>query len=101
MWVRGGRNRAPARDAYADRLPSETLVRRSKGDLTGLIAEIYAMNKNQITELLLEGRLAREGVIDRDAAAARLQSDAPFLDAGFTRLVWLAAAECWVQSWSP
>lgn len=99
MWVKGARNRAPARDAFADCLPSETLARRSKGDLTGLIAGIYAGNKNQITELLLDGRLAREGVIDREAAAARLKSDAPFRDASFTRLVWLAAAESWVQSW--
>jgi len=99
MWVKGGRNRAAVRDAFADALPCETLSRRTKGDLTGFIAETYRNKRAEIAGLLLEGRMADNGVIGREAVEARLKSEAPFRDAGFTRLVWLAAAEAWIQSW--
>ncbi len=98
MWVEGGRNRAVARDAFADSLPPETLMRRTKGDLTGLIAGIYRTHKSEIETLLMEGRLAREGILDLEAVTARMRDADPFRDASFTQLVTLAAVECWVQS---
>lgn len=98
MWVRGGRNRAVARDAFADMLPQETACRRSKGDLTGLAASIYRHKKAEILALLMDGRLAERGIIDREAVAARIESSAPFRDASFTQLVTLASVEAWIQS---
>jgi len=98
MWVEGGRNRAVARDAFADNLPPETIARRTKGDLTGLIAGIYRGRKAEIETLLMEGRLAREGILDRKAVSARMRDADPFRDASFTQLVTLAAVEGWVQS---
>ena len=100
MWVVGGRNRAVARDAFADILPPETIGRRAKGDLTGLIAEIYRTQRRDIEMVLMEGRLAREGILDREAVSARMQSADPFHDAGFTQLVMLAAVEGWIQSFA-
>jgi asparagine synthase (glutamine-hydrolysing) len=98
MWVKGGRNRAVARDAFADMLPPETVSRRTKGDLTGLIAAIYRERKSDIESLLMDGKLAREQIIDRDAVWTRLNNPAPARDAGFTQLVALAAVEAWIQS---
>ncbi len=98
MWVKGGRNRAVARDAFEDLLPPETLSRRTKGDLIGLIAAIYRANKSEIEMLLLEGRLAREGIVDRDAVANRMREAGLSRDANFAQLVTLAAVEGWIQS---
>lgn len=98
MWVEGGRNRAVARDAFADSLPPETLARQTKGDLTGLIAGIYRARKSEIESLLMEGRLAREGILDRESVSARMRDADPFRDASFMQLVTLAAVEYWVQS---
>lgn len=98
MWVKGGRNRAVARDAFEEMLPAETLARRTKGDLTGLIAAIYRERRTEIEALLMEGRLAREGIVDREAVAARMREPGPSRDARFTQLVTLAAVEGWIQS---
>lgn len=98
MWVEGGRNRAVARDAFARLLPPETLARRTKGDLTGLIAGIYRARNSEIESLLMEGRLAREGILDRESVTKRIRSGELFRDASFVQLVTLAAVECWIQS---
>ncbi|WP_165793652.1 asparagine synthase-related protein [Hyphococcus luteus] len=98
MWVSGGRNRAVARDAFSNLLPAETIARRTKGDLTGLIAGIYREHKSEIEALLMEGRLAREGILDREAVFACMRQAGPFPDASFTQLVTLAGVEYWIQS---
>lgn len=99
MWVTGGRNRALARDAFRSRLPELVANRRTKGDLTGFMAEVFRQNRPLVRALLLDGRLAREGVIDRKAVERCLsaENDPDQMERG--RLLALAKTEVWAGSW--
>jgi asparagine synthase (glutamine-hydrolysing) len=99
MWITGGRNRAVARDAFADRLPAPILARRTKGDFTGFCGAIFERQRTALADLLLGGWLAREGVLDRVAVEAYLTAPAPPKDVGFYRLLEFAGVEAWARSW--
>ncbi len=99
MWVDGGRNRSVARDAFADALPEEILRRRSKGDFTGFCGAIFERQRRVLAELLLDGWLARESIVDRAAIERYLTGGGPHKDLGFYRLLDIAAVETWARSW--
>jgi len=100
MWVDGGRNRSVARDAFADRLPPEILQRRGKGDFTGLCGAAFTRQRQALANLLLEGWLAGEGLLDRGAVEAYLSKVEPPKDLDFFRLLEIAAVETWARSWA-
>ena len=66
-WVKGGRDRAVARAAFASRLPPEIVWRRGKGRLDSLCTASYLRQRADLTDLLLGGRLADRGLLDRPA----------------------------------
>jgi len=99
MWISGGRNRAVARDAFAGQLPRAILQRRTKGDFTGFLGDLYEMHRSALGDLLLDGWLAAQGLLDREAIEAYLTSAAPVTDYRFDRLMGLANAEVWTRSW--
>ncbi|MGE4036006.1 MAG: asparagine synthase-related protein [Parvularculaceae bacterium] len=99
MAVEGGRNRAVARDAFASHLPEAIINRRTKTDFSGLISEIFELNRPVLCELLLDGALAREGIVDRSALEAYLRQTRPPEDISFTQALQLASIELWVQNW--
>jgi asparagine synthase (glutamine-hydrolysing) len=100
MWIQGGRNRAVARDAFADRLPPTVLSRRSKGDFSGFSGAIFVRNRRQIMDQLIGGRLDRAGLLDRASIEAYLAEPGPPRDADYYRLLEIAGVEAWVRSWS-
>ena len=99
MWIAGGRNRAVARDAFGERLPRAILQRRTKGDFTGFLGALYETHRLDLADLLLDGWLATQGLLDRDAIEAYLTSKTPVTDNRFYRLMGLATAEVWARSW--
>ena len=99
MWIQGGRNRAVARDAFADRLPPKVLARRSKGDFSGFSGLAFVRNRSQLADLLIGGELDRMGLLDRPAVEAYLAQTGPPPDAHFYRLLEMAGAEAWIRSW--
>ncbi|MDR3511064.1 MAG: asparagine synthase C-terminal domain-containing protein [Caulobacteraceae bacterium] len=99
MWIQGGRNRAVARDAFADRLPPEVLTRRSKGDFSGFSGLAFVRNRRQLADLLIGGELDRMGLLDRPAVEAYLAQTGPPPDVNFYRLLEMAGAEAWIKSW--
>jgi asparagine synthase (glutamine-hydrolysing) len=100
MWIARGRNRSIARDAFADGLPALVRSRRSKGDFTAFCGAIYARQHKDLSEILLDGWLAREGVLDREAIEAYLGQSGPPRDAGFYRLLDIAGVEMWARGWA-
>ena len=98
-WCEGGRNRAVARAAFADRLPRMLVERRSKGAFDGFCARLLASQRRRAREILLDGTLAREGLIDRSAVAAALADPFPRAEI-VTRLLWLVDVEAWLGSWT-
>lgn len=99
LWMRGGRDRAIARDAFHHLLPASVLARRSKGSLEGLLHRAFARLAPQMRDLLQSGELRRNRILDEAeldracAGASELRDDLQL------RISELVALELWLQSW--
>jgi len=99
-WIAGGHDRAAARAAFSNRLPSGVVWRRGKGRLETMCAQIFIGQRAAIRELLLEGRLVCEGLLDRERVEAYLKRDRIEGDHDYFRLLELADIERWIASLS-
>lgn len=99
MNVTGGRNRAVARDAFANSLPPEIVQRKTKGSFAGLNAAILEHNRARIKDLLLGGRLHEKGILDSPAVERRLAASEELTDGQCSALRELACAELWTHDW--
>jgi len=98
QWIAGGQNRAVVRRAFKDHLPPEIIDRRSKGGPEGFMQAIYRTQHRVIREMLLDGFLVGNGIVDRGfveqaddwAAEGRKRAQ---------RLLSFAAVEAWAQDW--
>jgi len=99
-WRAGGRDRAVARAAFAADLPLSIIGRRSKGGPDGFSAIVLREHRTAIRERLLDGMLAREGVVDRAALEARFVDRRPFSGEEQGRLLELVDTEAWARTWS-
>lgn len=100
MWIADGRNRAVARQAFADRLPRGILDRRSKGSYTGYMAAVYTRNKQKMREFLEDGQLREHDLLDRSALASLFAKELVPRDLSFLRIFDLCAAENWARQQS-
>lgn len=98
LWLKGGRNRAVARAAFADLLPEEVLLRRTKGRLESMCARAYVANRTRLADLLLDGELARREFLDLDTLRAYLRADGPPQGEAYFRVFDLASLELWLRS---
>lgn len=98
-WVRGGRDRAVARAAFAGILPELLLERTTKGSPSGFIRRVYDAQGEAAGALLEGGKLVEAGLVDPQwverAAAADWRDDGRDL-----RILSFAAAEAWVRWWT-
>jgi asparagine synthase (glutamine-hydrolysing) len=98
LWFKGERNRSIVRRAFAADLPAAIIERRSKGSPESFVAEIFDHHRTRIAELLLDGMLAENGVIDRAAVARALADPRPAHGKAFRRILELTDAESWARS---
>lgn len=99
MWIEGGRDRAIARHAFADLLPSKVIDRRSKGGMDAYCLRNFEANRARLEPYLLEGQLAGAGLLDRSAVASYLRAPVGLRDPRFYRLLPIIDAEAWARSW--
>lgn len=99
VWCHGGRNRAPARAAFARELPASIVGRTSKAGPDSFIRAAFARNRAAIRERLLDGLLAANGLIDHDAVEKAVAVDEVTDIAIVDRLLDLLEAENWSRSW--
>lgn len=96
QWIEAGRDRAPARKAFADVLPAATLARTTKGGPGGFYRQLVEHYRSAIRERLLDGALVHQRLLDRAALeswlVAPVQGDFPH-----TRILDLCDAENWVR----
>lgn len=97
MWIADGRNRAIARQAFADRLPQAILNRRSKGSYMGYMAAVYMRHKLKMHEFLENGQLCAQGLLDRSALADFFTKDLAPRNLSFLRIFDLCAVENWAR----
>ena len=77
VLTKGGRGRGLARAAFADLIPAEIAARRSKGSIERFVATVLQRNLPFAREFLMDGLLAKQGMLDRkqiDAALAGTRS---------------------------
>lgn len=99
LWVRGGRDRAIARDAFAGLVPSSVLQRRLKGSLQSMLYRSFEQLRPDMCEMLLGGELARLGIIDTASIDRALTGNEWMSDQVQLRISEMAAMELWIRSW--
>jgi asparagine synthase (glutamine-hydrolysing) len=99
LWMRGGRDRAVARDAFKDHVPAPILNRRSKGSLLGLFYRSFGLLQREMVDLLLTGELNANGIIDAQALQAAIRAGRVVRDDLQLRISEMVALELWLQSW--
>ena len=98
LWCAGGINRSVARAAFADRLPPMVSGRRTKGAFDAYCARVFDANRGAVREMLLNGALARQHLIDTRQIAAAL-SPATLSRTDMLRLLDLVDVEAWIDAW--
>lgn len=94
----GGRDRAAARMAFADRIPLALIARRSKGELGAYYGEAVADRLPFLRDYLLGGALAEAGLLD-PGLPGRLTRETLLWKGGFSDLLSLALTEAWLRRW--
>ncbi len=98
--TQGGRDRALARRAFSDLLPETIVQRRSKGDGTAFFSRMVEASLPVLRPLLLEGELARRGLVDRGRLEMMLSPEHLVCEAGYPEFLDAAAIELWISAWS-
>lgn len=97
LLTRGGRGRALARQAFANDIPREIANRQSKGGMEEHVAAVLQRNLPLARSLLLDGRLASQGLIDRKRVEAALSGRPSASDVYVSEIHNCIAIEAWVQ----
>lgn len=96
----GGRDRGLARLAFANRLPDAVRQRRTKGDGTAYLGRMVEASLPDLRPLLLEGELARRGLLDLPGLEAMLCPDYLIGHGGYADFLDAAAIEVWLRMWA-
>jgi len=99
QWISGGANRSIARLAYASILPDRVVHRLSKGGPGHFAFQIIETNRDLLRGQLLDGLLAKHGLLDLPALAETFDLDQPIDPHLLVRLSFLAEAESWARHW--
>lgn len=99
LWCSGGENRAVARRAFANRLPRAVVHRRSKGAFDTYSSRVFDANRGGVREMLLNGKLQAQGLIDTGLIAKALDQ-ASISKVEIVRLLELVDVEAWLDAWA-
>jgi asparagine synthase (glutamine-hydrolysing) len=94
-----GRDRALARDAFANQLPQQILCRQSKGGLEEYASDNLRHNIRIVRELVLDGYLAAENILDKRAIEQLLAGEPTRNKGRVTQLSEYVNTEAWLRSW--
>jgi asparagine synthase (glutamine-hydrolysing) len=99
-WIGRGYNRLPAREIASHWLPPNVAWRVSKGGLGQLQRDIFRLNRLRIREILLDGQLQGQGLLDRRSLEKALEPDSSLLVGTFSRVLRLVDFEAWAKTWT-
>lgn len=99
IWCQGGINRALARAAFAKDLPPSIVRRVSKAGPDSAMREIFKLNCALIRDMLLDGLLMSNGLLDAAGIEQAVSTDPHGDDPIIYRLLDLVEAEAWARSW--
>lgn len=96
----GGWDRAIAREAFVTDVPTAILKRRTKGGIEDHVHAILKHNISFVREMLLDGVLVKEQLIDREKVEEVLSGDPSTVAAGSVELLTHLSTETWLRTWS-
>lgn len=99
LWVEGGHDRAVARQAFADLLPAAIAQRRTKGAVDSYCVRLVEQHLAPIREMLVEGHLTDQNLLDRHALARWFDAPRAARDLRYFRILTLLDIEIWVRDW--
>jgi asparagine synthase (glutamine-hydrolysing) len=99
VLTHGGRGRALARRAFAADLPAQVATRRSKGGMEEHIKQVLLSNLEFARGMLLEGELARRGLLDRAKVEEVLSGRPTALAGPISQIHALIGVEAWLSRW--
>jgi asparagine synthase (glutamine-hydrolysing) len=99
LLTRGGWDRAIARRAYERDVPRRIITRRTKGGQEEHAKAILVRNITFARELLLDGHLVRQQLVERDQLAEALAPGPAQLRSGNIELYDCLSAEAWARKW--
>jgi asparagine synthase (glutamine-hydrolysing) len=99
LLLTGGKARGLARAAFSDHVPQEILDRKDKGGTTSFVIDLIRDNCSSIADLLLDGVLAQEHIIDRRQLEPHLRQSVPIGSDRLFSLLACISAEIWARSW--
>ena len=100
FWFEGGGNRAVARAAFADVLPPAIRARQSKATPDSFVLELFDRNRARIRELLCDGLLAGQGMINQPRIEQILADPRPAQGRLPQRIMRLVDVEAWARAWT-
>lgn len=95
-----GRDRGLARAAFAEVVPAEILERVTKGRLSAHYGRMLAAALGEIRPLLLDGDLARRGIVDPEVLDRILTVEHLIWRGGYGAIINLVMLELWVRAWT-
>jgi asparagine synthase (glutamine-hydrolysing) len=96
-FLEGATRRGLARTAFRDLIPSSIFSRRSKGSNSSHWVEVFEHHLPRFREMLLEGHLAKAGLINRSEIEATLKPLALVESNHFGTLVNVLSVEQWLE----
>jgi asparagine synthase (glutamine-hydrolysing) len=99
LWVRGGVDRAIARQAFKDMLPAEILRRKNKGSLEGLFHRSFVRLRCELRDILLGGELRGLEILDAAAVEMAFAAGESIPVEDQMRISEMVALDLWLQSW--
>jgi asparagine synthase (glutamine-hydrolysing) len=99
FWFEGGGNRAVARAAFADVLPPAIHARQSKATPDSFVLELFERNRARIRDLLCDGLLAGQDMLDLPRIERILADPRPAQGRLPQRVMRLVDVEAWARAW--
>jgi asparagine synthase (glutamine-hydrolysing) len=97
----GGWDRALARRAFQHEVPRPIITRRTKGGQEEHAKSILVRNITFARELLLSGKLAGAGILDRTLLGEVLSGRPTRVPTSNVELYACLSVEAWVRKWLP
>jgi asparagine synthase (glutamine-hydrolysing) len=100
VLIKNRMDRATARRAFAPDLPPEIIKRRNKGRIDQHIRDVLDANLDFVRDLLLNGRLVKEGLLNRRNLEMYLTRERSPADFEYSEILQeQLCVEAWLASW--
>ncbi|HEY7638162.1 MAG TPA: asparagine synthase C-terminal domain-containing protein [Steroidobacteraceae bacterium] len=94
-----GRDRSVARYAFADDIPRQIALRKTKGGVEEFLKDLLARNLDVVQGLLLDGFLVQQGYLDRQKLERVLAGGPTDISSCSSELMGYLDIEAWARNW--